>query len=147
MRGSERSDPKSGPLENMSQAYFAHLDRINQAYEPALKGIGRYNLELAGLTSRRAQAWIDIPSRLGRCKTPQDLWGEQTKFWQTAMAQYTESWQRMAAALGASSVLPGLNGAFGGKTAESKRDIITFADAPEQAEDEAGPKGGRRRAA
>ena len=105
MRESERPDPRLGPLEMFSQTYFAGLDKINNAYFPALKGLSRYNLEAAGLMARRAQAWLDVPNRLTHCKTPQDLFGEQTRFWQTAVAQYMESWQRMGTALGTSTAL------------------------------------------
>ena len=77
MRGSERPDPMSGPLETMSQAYFAGIDRMAKAYEPAVNGLSRYNLELAGLAARRARAWFEIPATLGRCKTPQDCWASR----------------------------------------------------------------------
>jgi hypothetical protein len=142
MRGSERSDAMCGPVENMSQAYFAGIDRVAKAYEPTVNGLSRCNLEIAGLAARRARAWFDIPSTLGRCKTPQDLLGEQTKFWQTAFVQYTETWQRLTAMVGTFAVIPGANGAFGGKTTAA-RDFITFPDAPERTE----PSRGERRAA
>jgi hypothetical protein len=84
MSGSERLDSKAGPLGNPSQAYFGGLDMMVKGYEPALKGVGRWNLEVLGLMARRAQAWLEIPSRLSQCKTPADLFKEQTKFWQAA---------------------------------------------------------------
>src|SRR6185295_13845780 len=90
MRGSERPDPMTGPLQSMSQAYFTNFERMSKVAEPALNGIGRYNLELVGLAARRGQAWLDVPASFGRCKTPQDLLGAQTKFWQTATTQYME---------------------------------------------------------
>ena len=146
MRGSERPDPMSGPLENMSQVYFAGIDRLAKAYEPAVNGLSRYNLEIAGLAARRARAWFEIPTTLGRCKTPQDLLGEQTKFWQTAYVQYTESWQRLGAVLGTFAVVPGLNGALGGKMATPARDFITFPDAPGSTEQAEQPRSDRRAA-
>jgi hypothetical protein len=130
MRGSERPDPLCGPLENMSQAYFAGIDRMAKAYEPVVNGLSRYNLEITGLAARRARAWFEIPTNLSRCKTPQDLVGEQARFWQTAMLQYAESWQRLTAAVGTFAVVPSFNGAFGGKTVAQGRDFITFPDAP-----------------
>ena len=70
MSGNERLDFKAGPLGNLSQAYFGGLDMMVKGYEPALKGVGRWNLELFGLMARALQAWLEIPSRLSRCKTP-----------------------------------------------------------------------------
>ena len=146
MRGSERPDPMCGPLENMSQTYFAGIDRIAKAYEPAVNGLSRYNLEVAGLAARRARAWFEIPTSLGRCKTPQDLLGEQARFWQTAMVQYTESWQRLSAALGSFAVVPGLNGELIGKMVAPARDFITFPEATGTTEPADQPRTDRRAA-
>jgi hypothetical protein len=129
----------------MSQAYFAGMDRIAKTYEPAINGLSRYNLELAGLAARRARAWWEIPATLGRCKTPQDVLGEQARFWQTAMAQYTQSWQRMSAVLGSLAVVPGINGALSGKMAPA-RDFITFPEPAGSTEEDEQPRTDRRAA-
>lgn len=146
MRGSERPDPMCGPLENMSQAYFAGMDRIAKTYEPALNGLSRYNLELAGLAARRARAWFEIPATLGRCKTPQDVLGEQARFWQTAMAHYTQSWQRLSAVAGSFAIVPGINGAPGGTMATPARDFITFPEATGPTAEDKQPRTDRRAA-
>src|SRR4029079_5967616 len=54
MSASERLDSKAGPLGNMSQTYFGGLDTIAKGFEPALKGVGRWNLEVLGFMARRA---------------------------------------------------------------------------------------------
>ena len=138
MSGSERLDSKAGPLGNLSQSYFSGLDMIVKGYEPALKGVGRWNLELLGFMARRAQAWLEIPNRLGQCKTPADLFKEQTRFWQAAGADYAESSQRLGAAWSACAVMPKLNGT-------QPRDYITFPEPQEAAS--AAPKRGERKAA
>jgi hypothetical protein len=146
MRGSERPDPMCGPLENMSQVYFAGMDRIVKTYEPTLNGLSRYNLELAGLAARRARAWCEIPSTLGRCKTPQDVLGEQARFWQTAMAHYTQSWQRMSAVMGSFAIIPGVNGALSGPMAAATHDFITFPEPAGSADEDEQPRTDRRAA-
>jgi hypothetical protein len=114
-------------MANLSQSYFGGLDTIVKGCEPALKGVGRWNFELMALMTQRAQAWAEIPVRLGQCRTPQDLVREQMQFWQAAMIQYSAGSQRLALALGACSV-PGLHGPGGGKTPAPRRDYITFAE-------------------
>jgi hypothetical protein len=138
MSGSERLDPKTGPLGNLSQAYFGNLDLMVKGYEPTLKGVGRWNLELVGLMARRAQAWLEIPSRLSHCQTPADVFGEHVRFWQAAAADYAEGSHRLAAAWGACAMLPKANGA-------EPRDYITFAEPQEQPA--AAAKRGDRKAA
>ena len=69
MSGCERLDSKAGPLGNLSQTYYGSLDMMAKGFEPALKGVGRWNLELIGLLTRRSQAWLEMPARLGQCRT------------------------------------------------------------------------------
>jgi hypothetical protein len=124
MRSNERFDPQTGSFGAWNEVYFTGLDSVLRAYEPALRGAGRYNLELLGIMSRRAHAWLEIPARLGSCRTPQDLVKEQMRFWQTAMHDYAEGAQRLSTALGACGV-PNFNGAWGGKTVAQPRDFIS----------------------
>ena len=121
MTGTERLDSKAGPLGNLSQVYFGSFDVMAKGFEPALKGVARWNLELAGLIARRSQAWLEVPTRLMQCKTPVDLVNEQVRFWQSAAADYTEGSRRLSAAWGACAAMPKLNGTL-------PRDYMTFAD-------------------
>ena len=76
------------------QAYFKNLESMTQTMGP-FKGLARWQLEAAGFMSRRTQAYMEIPSRLSRCRTPQDVMNEQTRFCQVAFQQYAESSRRM----------------------------------------------------
>lgn len=71
-------------------ASWRNLGASTQSAEPFLKGVMRCNLELMGLASRRARAYLDIPASLQRCRSPQDLAAEQMRFWQTAAQDYAE---------------------------------------------------------
>jgi len=146
MSMSERQDPKGGPLCNLSQAYFGSLDGVAKVYEPALRGVGRWNLELFNLMTRRTQAWLDLPVQFSRCRTPQDAVSAYLKFWQQAVSQYADGSHRLVAALGSFPAMRGFNGAWNGKAAEQARDYITFPEAKETAPAET-PKRGDRRAA
>ena len=146
MSGSERLDPKAGPLGNLSQAYFGSLDKVMKGYEPALKGAGRWNLELVGLMTKRSREWLELPTRLSACKSPVDVMNAHMRFWQTAASQYADASHRLAAAFGACGVMPYLNGAWGGETAARTRDYITFPE-PKESVAEVAPKRSDRRAA
>jgi hypothetical protein len=146
MSGSERLDPKAGPLGNLSQAYFGTLDQAIKRCEPVLKGLGRWNLEVLALTSKRTREWLDIPARLTRCKSPADLVNEQMRFWQTAASQYADASHRLAAAFGSCAVMPYFNGTWGGETVARARDYITFPEPKESAADAPAARGDRRAA-
>src|SRR2546421_7591385 len=137
MSGSERLHSKAGPLGNLSQTYFGSLDMMAKGFEPALKGVGRWNLELIGLLTRRSQAWLEMPARLGQCRTPVDVFNEQMRFWQTAAADYADGSHRLSAAWGACAVMPKLNGT-------QPHDYMTFAESKDTS---ATPKRGDRKAA
>ena len=92
------SDGKNS-FQQVFQPYLGGFGALTQAYEPLLKGLARWQLEVLTLSSRRAQAYLEMPSRLAQCRTPQDLAGEQMHFLQTAYQQYTECAQRGLLAL------------------------------------------------
>jgi hypothetical protein len=109
-------------VSNPFQAYFNSADSLSQGFEP-MKALARCQLEVMGLVSRRAQAYLEIPSRLSQCRTPQDILNEQMAFWRTAFEQYSESSQRIADAWG--HVLMPLDDRA---DARRQRDYITFAE-------------------
>ena len=131
-----------GPFAPMFEAYFSSLQSLSQgvggqaADAQALgsqltgpaKALARCQLEALGLANRRTQAYLDIPTRLARCKTPQDLINEQMAFWRTAAEQYTDSSRKIAEAWGQMLLLPGgFGSSFQGGRRE--RDYIAFPSA------------------
>ncbi|HET6927956.1 MAG TPA: phasin family protein [Hyphomicrobiaceae bacterium] len=137
MSGSERLESKADPLGHLSQAYFGGLEVMMKGYEPALKGVGRWNLELMGFMARRARAWLEIGGQLGQCKSPAEVFKAQTKFLQAASADYADATRRLTAVWGACSTMPQRDGS------KEARDYITF---PEPQESPT-PKRGERKAA
>lgn len=115
------------PNAQMMQAYFGGLDNMTQFADPYFKGMARWQLEMMGLMSRRAQAYMEVTSRLSKCRTPQDLFTEQTRFWQTAFQQYSESSHRMMAAANQMMAVPAGFSRGAAKTTR-QRDYINFPD-------------------
>ncbi len=79
-------------------AQFDHrtaLEAFSAAGLGPMKAMALSQMEMVTLASRRTQAYMTIPSRLARCRSSQDLVGEQMLFWQTAMEQYQESASRL----------------------------------------------------
>ena len=133
-----------GPFENYFHAYSSSLDTAAQTFEPVFKGMARCQLEVLGLMSRRAQAYLDLASSMTRCRGPQDFASASLQFWQTAFQHYTDSSRQITAACAQMATAPMGLAACGG--AHGRRDYITFAtdeDAPD-----ARPRGvGERQAA
>ena len=146
MSANVQGDPGTGPLGNLSQTYFRGFDALRKGYEPALLGVGRWNLEVFGLAMRRSRAWMEVPVQLSQCRTPLDVFNTQMRFWQSAAHDYVEGSHKLAMALGAFAVMPGFNGAWRGEAAAATRDYISV---PEHVERDAGSsrKSSARRAA
>lgn len=104
------------------QAYFGGLDSLAQSMSP-LRGVARWQLEVFGLMSRRAQAYLELPSRLQQCRTPQDLVNEQARFLRTSFEQYTQSTQQLAEAW---TQIGGGNFSQAPSNKPVARDYITF---------------------
>ncbi len=140
-------DPKVfGPSAEALEVFFNGLENVPSLFAP-MKAAVRLQLEATGFLSRRAQAFLEIPTRLGQCRTPQDLLNEQMRFWRTAYEQYVESAQRMGQIWSSAAVFP-----FGGAEQPSRpeRDYITFPEPPEastQGEQSGSARGQRRRVA
>ncbi len=116
-------DAFGGPFQNVMNTYFGGFDAAAQGLEPAIKNVARANLEVLGFWNRRAQAWMEIPALMSRCRTPQDVMGMQTQFWQTAAAQYQDSSRKVMTLY--AQAMPSMPFA-GGKPRQPERDYITF---------------------
>lgn len=117
----------AGPFFAPFHAYFGSLETMAQGMSP-LKAVARSQLEVMGFFSRRTQAYMEIPTRLQQCRTPQDLFNEQARFWQTAMEQYAEAGRRMTEAWTQASFG---NGAASQPVRATARDYITFGAEPD----------------
>ena len=130
-----------GPFGALFQNYFSALEGFSQGRSPfggglpgfdpqamaaqatgPLKVAARCQLEMMGLANRRAQAYLQVPTHLAQCRTPQDFFNEQMAFWHTTMEQYGESSRKVADAW--AHLLPASFGQAGG--ARTERDYISF---------------------
>lgn len=64
---------------------------MSQRASAPFKAAARCQLEFLGLANRRAQAYMQIPTRFAQCRSPQDVFNEQMAFWHTAGQQYAET--------------------------------------------------------
>lgn len=120
-----RFDPNGlGYFQGMFQSAYGNLDNAFLAFEPAMRSMARCQLEWMGLMSRRGQAYLEMPSRLSRCRTPQDLAAEQSRFFETAFQQYSDSSRRMLAAWSQVFAVPQPFAPAEPKGKGAKRDII-----------------------
>lgn len=136
-------EPMMGPFQNAMQAYCSGLDTATRGFDPMLKSVVQANLEVFGLCSRRAQAYLEFPSRLGECHNPPELLAAQVRFWQTAFSQYQDSSRKVARVW--MQALPELHKSMSKSGGKPERDYITVPEAQEPQRPDTGDR--TRRAA
>lgn len=125
MSEDHRANVRGVVLPDLMQACWRGVGLTAQAAEPVIKNAARCNLELMSLAGRRARAYLELPAALSRCRSPQDLAGEQVRFWQTAAQDYVESGRTLMQAWNV-MLTSGLRSASEMDAVE--RDYITFAE-------------------
>ncbi len=105
-RTADSEDLGFGPMQNAAQAYFGKVSGTNVELGQSYRGLARCQLEMWSLASRRAQAYLELPARMGRCRTLAEVQREQMLFAQQASKQYIESTQRFAQAWQAAFIAP-----------------------------------------
>lgn len=133
-------DPNAfGPFGPLFQTYVSSLEGFARAFgvpnalasdfTPAalsqragapFKAAARCQLEFLGLVNRRTQAYMQMPTRLAQCRSPQDLVNEQMAFWHTAGQQYAETSRKVFDAWTSADPLHVSNGR------SPERDYINF---------------------
>lgn len=130
-----------GAFNAAPETYFEGLSVAAQLMEPWFKAWARGNLELMTLASRRARAYLELPEKLGRCRSPQDLVHEGVCFWQAMAEDYTESSRRLAGGWSAIMQQPRSS-----EPEARERDYVTFPESGDTKQD-AAREGSPRRAA
>ncbi|MGE3066788.1 MAG: hypothetical protein AB7K67_14460 [Hyphomicrobiaceae bacterium] len=147
MSSKDRQDSDTSPLTGLSQTYFRGFEAAMHAYEPLWRDWARWNVELVGLASRRGQAWLERPTRLLRCQSPQEAVAEQMHFVQTASRHYTETAHRLMAIWSHSDFVRGFNGALNSASQPADRDYISFREPDDAPDATSAARGKERRAA
>jgi hypothetical protein len=96
------------------------------AFEPGWKIMARLQIEMIALSSRRAQAYLELPSTLARCHSTQDVLTEQVMFWQVAQRQYAQCVERTVVPI--PTVVVGANTAPPAAVQARPRDYMVVSD-------------------
>ena len=106
------------------QAFNNFTANMQQSPDQLMRGLVRWQVEAQSLAFRRAQAYLELPSRLAQCHTPQDLRSEQQRFMQTCLSQWSESSRAMMCAWAQMLQLP--TAAAQTTRNEAPRDYLSF---------------------
>lgn len=60
-----------------------------------MRAMAQANVEMVGLLGRRSRAYLDLPTHLAQCRTAQQMWDEQTRFFHDMLQDYQAANDRM----------------------------------------------------
>jgi hypothetical protein len=86
----------TSPAHDAFQFMFDTADVFSSFLQPSCKGIGRWQLEMAHLSTQQAQANMELGRRLMRCMSPFDFVSETMNYWQTLSKNVSQAGQNMA---------------------------------------------------
>lgn len=95
----ERSEKSvvASQSQDFFQLMFDAVDLYASIWQPTLKSIGRWNLEVAGLAMRQGQASLQLSRALARSASPGEWTSASVRYWDQISSQYAQSSQRLAA--------------------------------------------------
>jgi hypothetical protein len=88
---------RHSPTHDAVQMLFESADMISSFWQPTLKSIGRWQLELAGLGMKSGQASLQLSRDLARSFSPVDVYAAYVRYWDAISIQCAQSQQRIAA--------------------------------------------------
>ena len=95
--GNSRSP--SSPAHDSFQLAFEAADTFSLYWQPFLKSMGRWQLEMAQAGAKQSRAAIDFNHRLTQATNPIDLVNAQVHFWMQVGQAYSDANQHITQAL------------------------------------------------
>jgi hypothetical protein len=94
-----RKPVRTAASQDYFQLFFEGADLYSSFWQPMLKSVGRWHLELAGLGVKNSQAALQLSRDLSRSLNPVDAVGASIRYWETVSSQYSQSSGRLAASV------------------------------------------------
>ena len=94
------------PSQDYFQMMFEGADMFASVWQPLLKSVGRWQLEVAGLGMKQGQAAISWSHDVARSWTPADAIAANVRYCEAVSSQYVQSSQRLAATVTRATQLP-----------------------------------------
>jgi hypothetical protein len=95
--GNSRSP--SSPAHDSFQLVFEAADTLSLYWQPLLKSIGRWQLEMAQAGAKQSRAAIALNHRLTQATNPIDVINAQVQFWMQVGQAYSDANQHITQAL------------------------------------------------
>jgi hypothetical protein len=96
----------SSPNHDFFQMIFESADMVSAFWQPLLKSVGRWQLEIAGLSMKQSQATLRLTHDFARCTTPADVASANLRYWDSLTSEIAQSSHRIAASVQRAAEVP-----------------------------------------
>lgn len=87
----------TSPTHDFFQFLFEGTDMLSSFWQPVLKSVGRWHLEVAGIGVKHGQAAIKLTHELARSTSPMEAYAAHVRYWNEISSHVAQSQQRIAA--------------------------------------------------
>ncbi len=101
-----QEDHPVSPNHSYFQTIFEGADLLASFWQPMFKSVGRFHLEVAGLSVKQTQAALQLSRDLAKSLSPADVLAANTRYWEAVTAQCAVSGQRLSASITRAVELP-----------------------------------------
>jgi hypothetical protein len=129
----------TSPSYDYFQMLFEGADIYSALWQPMLKSVGRWQLEVAGLSVKQSQAVLAWSRDVARCWTPADAVAANVRYLETVSSQYALSSQRLAATVSQAVETPVLSDVVQ-LPVKRGHDVIELPDLPDGSVDHVLPR-------
>lgn len=89
----------TSPAYDMFQVMFQGTDMISSFWQPMLKGVGRWQLEIAQAGTRQTRAAMALGQRVVRATGPGDVLEAYRDYWTDVSGVYSDASRNIATAI------------------------------------------------
>jgi hypothetical protein len=125
-------DLQTSPAHDTFQLMFDSFDVFSTYWQPMLKNMGRWHLEMATLGAKQGQATLEYSQKVMRCASPAEAVNETMQYWQRLFDNAAEASQHMTVAAVKTAQQPAGFHFMGDKPATRPRDLIVVRDLEER---------------
>ena len=97
--GAKVTGAPTSPAHDAFLVLFEATDIVSLFWQPMLKGVGRWQLELAQAGAKQSRAAIEFGQRMTRVTNPIDVVNAQVAYWQQIGQVYSDANQNITQAI------------------------------------------------
>ncbi len=97
--GAKVTGAPTSPAHDAFLLMFETTDMVSLCWQPLLKGVGRWQLELAQAGARQSRAAIEFAHCMTQASNPFDVVNAQARYWEQVGQAYSDANQHITQAL------------------------------------------------